>query len=102
MLIALKWFTPIALIALILVAWGLSFWVSSATSQTLTPTAAVLAELPDEPSPVDFIATVQARLGVLLTREDVATWHALKTRGHAPEEALYIVLSYRQAQKVTR
>ncbi len=89
------------LVGLLACAWGLSFCVD--TSSLIPPHTRykhVVTELSSHSSPMDVIATVNVRLGVRLLPEDVITWETLKAQGHPAEEALYIVVSYRQAQRI--
>ncbi len=85
---------PLALAALVAVAWGLARLAPAPRQDAY---ARVVAALPPNPPAAEVCAAVQLALGVRLTAEDVAAWKALAARGERPARALRTVVSYRTA-----
>ncbi len=91
------------LLTLIVLAWGIALVVPRPLppepKTTLAPpsTHSGALLLPSDAPIAEIIASVQVQTGLLLTREDARAYQSLVKRGLLPEQALSLVLLYRQA-----
>ncbi len=87
------------LAGLLAIAWGLSFLIETPKAQSGLSRYTELLEGLDANAPkAEIVAAVNVQVGVRLQPEDLSVWETLKAQGHPAEEALYIVISYRQAK----
>ncbi len=94
----------LTLLVLIAVAWGIALLIPrvvpapKATATSLPQQRAqLLALLPPDAPVAEILATIQVQTGLLLTREDALAYQRMVKYGLPPEQALQIVLLYRQA-----